>query len=99
MHKWDMNLEKIDIDLSNYSKIIIVSPILVFRISSPIRRFLTENAEYIKDKNVEIVLTHFNPLVPNGAIKEINSYIKPAKIRSFITQLDHYQEAKNIKIS
>lgn len=99
MHKWGMDLEKIDIDLSNYSKIIIVSPIWVFRISSPIRRFLAENAARIKDKNVEIVLTHFNPFVPKGAINEINSYIKPAKIRSFITQLDHYKEAKNIKIS
>ena len=99
MHKWGMNLEKIDIDLSNYSKIIIVSPIWVLRISSPIRKFLIENAISIKDKNVEIVLTYFNPLVPNGAIKEINSYIKPTKIISFITQLDHYQEAKNIKIS
>ena len=68
------------------------------RISSLIRKFLAEDAENIKDKNVEIVLTHFNPLVPNGAIKEINSYIKPTKIRSLITQLDHYKE-KNIKIS
>ena len=99
MHKWGMELEKIDIDLSNYLKIIIVSSICVIKISSPIRKFLDENAEYIKDKNVEIVLTCFNPFVPKGAIKEINSYIKPTKIRSFITQLDHYKEAKNIKIS
>ena len=99
MHKWGMDLKKIDIDLSNYSKIIIVSPIWVFRISSPIRKFLDENAAKIKDKNVEIVLTYFNPFIPKGAIKEINSYIKPTKIRSFIAQLDHYKEAKNIKIS
>ena len=99
MHKWGMELKKIDTDLSNYLKIIIVSPIWVFRISSPIRKFLIENAKSIKDKNVEILLTHFNPFVPKGAIKEINSYIKPTKIRSFITQLDHYKEAKNIKIS
>ena len=59
---------------------------------------VTKVIESVKDKNVEIVLTHFNPFVPKGAIKEINSYIKPTKIRSFITQLDHYKE-KNIKIS
>ena len=54
MHKWGMDLEKIDIDLSNYSKIIIVSPIWVFRISSPIRKFLIENEKVLKIKMLKL---------------------------------------------
>ena len=54
MHKWGMNLEKIDIDLSNYSKIIIVSPIWLFRIFSPIRKFLIENKKVLKIKMLKL---------------------------------------------
>ena len=54
MHKWGMDLEKIDIDLSNYSKIIIVSPIWVFRIYSPIRKFLIENEKVLKIKMLKL---------------------------------------------
>lgn len=39
MHRWGMPLEKNDIDFSQFDEVTICSPIWVFSISAPIRRF------------------------------------------------------------
>lgn len=57
MHKWNMDIEDIDINLKKYHKVIIVSPIWVFSICAPIRCFCYKYAKDIKA--VEYVLTHF----------------------------------------
>lgn len=57
MHKWRMEIKDINIDLKKYKKIIIVSPIWVFNISSPIRYFAYKYKSNIK--NVEYIFTHF----------------------------------------
>lgn len=57
MHKWCMPIENIEVDLSKYKKIIIVSPIWVFSISAPIREFCYKYKENIPE--VEYVFTHF----------------------------------------
>lgn len=57
MHRWPMNIEDIKINLNNYQKVIIVTPIWVFGISAPIRDFCYK---YGKDINeVEYIFTHF----------------------------------------
>lgn len=57
MHKWNMPIEDINVDLKEYKKIIIVSPIWVFSISAPIRAFCHQ---YSKEINkVEYIFTHF----------------------------------------
>lgn len=57
MYKWKMKTENISVDLKNYDKVIIVSPIWVFNICSPIRDFCYK---YSSDINkVEYVFTHF----------------------------------------
>lgn len=57
MHKWNMPIEDIGVDLREYKKVIIVSPIWVFSIAAPIREFAHK---YSKDiNNVEYIFTHF----------------------------------------
>lgn len=57
MHKWRMKIKNIEIDLSKYKKIIIVSPIWVFSICAPIREFCYVYSESINE--VEYIFTHF----------------------------------------
>lgn len=57
MHKWPMEINDININLKNYKKVIIVSPIWVFDICAPIRSFISKYKNEIND--VEYVLTHF----------------------------------------
>lgn len=57
MHKWRMPIEDINVDLKQYKKVIIASPIWVFDISAPIREF---GYKYSKDiANTEYIITHF----------------------------------------
>lgn len=57
MHKWRMNINKINENLKKYDKVIIVSPIWVFDLSSPVREFCYK---YKGDINsYDLVLTHF----------------------------------------
>lgn len=57
MHRWNMLIEEININLKEYKNIIIISPIWVFGISSPIREFCTKYKNDIK--NVEYIFTHY----------------------------------------
>ena len=57
MHKWPMKINDINIDLKKYEKVVIVSPIWVFDICAPIRKFIMEYKNDIN--NVEYVFTHF----------------------------------------
>lgn len=57
MHKWRMPIEDINIDLSKYQKIILVSPIWVFSISAPVREFCYKYRDSLHE--VEYVFTHF----------------------------------------
>lgn len=57
MHRWDMPIEDITVDLTRYEEIIICSPIWVFSICAPIRTFLKQAKDKIK--KVEYVFVHF----------------------------------------
>ena len=57
MHRFGMPIEDINIDLSKYKKIIIVSPIWVFNVSAPVREFCNKYKNSINE--VEYVFTHF----------------------------------------
>lgn len=57
MHRWQMPIEAIQVDLESYEKVIICTPIWVFQLCAPIRSFCAQAAGRIK--NVEYVLVHF----------------------------------------
>lgn len=57
MHRWGMPIEEINVDLKQYKKVIIVSPIWVFDISAPIREFCNKYSKEIN--STEYIFTHF----------------------------------------
>ena len=89
MHKWGMETLPLEVNLADYDKIIIVTPIWVFKMCAPVRDFIIKNKDILKQKNVEVVFNHFNPWLPKGAVKEIESYIYVAKMTSFTTMQGH----------
>ena len=89
MHVWPMEIEPLDVDLNAYDKIIVVSPIWVFRMCGPIRDFVTKNQDILKSKQTEAVFNHFNPWLPKGAVKELRRYGSFEKIESKTTWLGH----------
>ena len=89
MHKWGMETLPLEVKLSDFEKIIIVTPIWVFKMCAPVRDFVSKNKDVLKQKNVEVVFNHFNPWLPKGAVKEIESYIIVEKISSYTTMQGH----------
>ena len=89
MHKWPMETLPLTIDLNKYEKIIIVTPIWVFKMCAPIRDFVAKNKELLKSKDVEVIFNHFNPWLPKGAIDEMKSYVPAKVIESKTTMLGH----------
>lgn len=57
MHRWGMPIDAVDIDLTIYEKVVIVSPVHVFKVASPTREFCKQCAGKIKQ--VEYILVHF----------------------------------------
>ncbi|MBO4509476.1 MAG: hypothetical protein J5747_12680 [Spirochaetaceae bacterium] len=89
MHKWGMETLPLGINLVGFDKIILVTPIWVFKMCSPMRDFVIKNKDILKQKNVEVVFNHFNPWLPKGAVKEIESYANVVKTYSYTTMLGH----------
>ena len=89
MHKWPMETYPLNVDLNSYSKVVIVTPIWVFRMCCPMRDFLIKNQEALKGKEIEVIFNHFNPWLPKGAIKEAKKYVNIKSIESKTTMLGH----------
>ena len=89
MHRWGMETLPLEVKLSDFEKIIIVTPIWVFKMCAPVRDFVSKNKDVLNQKEVEVVFNHFNPWLPKGTVKEIKSYIAVKKIISYTTMQGH----------
>lgn len=97
MHRWRMKIEDIEIDLSKYKKIVIVSPIWVFSICAPIREFCYI---YSKDINeVEYIFTHFMSSSFLNVADEVDKIISKSrkKFTSICIRLGKVKSKKEYK--
>ena len=94
MHRWGMKIKPLRHDLSSFSKIIVVTPLWVFRMSSPVRTFMKENQAILKAKETTFVFNHFMPRLPKGAVQELRAYLPAAKVESFCTHWGQSNETK-----
>lgn len=92
IHGWGMELLPLGVNPDDYEKVVIVTPIWVFRICAPVRQFIMDNAQVLNGKEVTVIFNHFNPWLPKGAIKEVEKYIKVAQIQSYTTRLGHTRQ-------
>lgn len=74
MHRWDMPIEKIDINLESYSHVTICSPIWVFSLSAPIRAFCKEASGRIKE--ADYILSHHTNGKYENAAAEMDELLK-----------------------
>ena len=89
MHKWAMETLPLGLDLSAFDKIILVTPVWVFRMCAPMRDFVIKNKDVLCQKEVEAVFNHFNPWLPKGAVKELTQYVPVKRVESKTTCLGH----------
>lgn len=59
MHRWDMPIEAIDIDLTKYEHITLCTPVWVFSLAAPMRSFCRQAAGKIKE--ADYIAVHFSP--------------------------------------
>ena len=73
MHRWEMPIEPIDIDLSSYEHVTICSPIWVFNLSAPMRSFCKQASGKIKE--ADYILVHHNKSDYKNAADEMDSLL------------------------
>ena len=97
MHRWRMETLPLTKDLSKYNKIIVVTPIWVFKMCAPVRDFLYRYQDETKEKEISVIFNHFNPWLPKGAIQEVKSIVPLKRVESITTCLSHSFSIKEIK--
>lgn len=73
MHKWRMSIKDIDIDIKKYKNVIIVSPIWVFSVASPIRDFCYKYSRDIN--NVQYIFVHFMNSIFKNVADEVDKIL------------------------
>lgn len=74
MHKWEMPIEPISVDLTKFEKVTICSPIWVFALSAPIREFCKKASGKIK--NADYILVHHTRGSYENAANEMDELLK-----------------------
>lgn len=89
MHKWGMDISALPENLDSYEKVTIVTPIWVFSICGPVRRFCELAKGRIK--SAEYVIVHFQPSKYLSAKKELDTLlgITGASFTSICSELGH----------
>lgn len=90
MHRWEMPIEPIAVDLTKYDKVTVVSPVWVFRLSAPMRAFCNKAAG--KLKCVDYIIVHHQGGKYNAVADEMDSLlkIKRASFRSVRCRMGKY---------
>ena len=89
-----METYPLDVDIDKYKKVILVTPIWVFKMCAPMRDFVSKNQDILKNKEVKVIFNHFNPWLPKGAIKEMKKYANVVEVISKTTMLGHTFKSK-----
>jgi len=94
LHKWDMNLEEINVDISAYKHITVCTPIWVFSVACPIRAFCRKYCGKIKE--ADYIAVHHLPTEYVYIAKEIDGLlkIKHTSFRSFSCKIGKMRELK-----
>jgi len=94
MHRWDMPIETVNVDLTSYDHVTICAPIWVFSLSAPVRTFCKSAAGKIKE--VDYILVHHTNGMYDNAAAEMDSLLKVKNtgLRSFRCRTGDYKECK-----
>lgn len=73
VHGWPMNIQPLEVNPESYDKIVICTPIWVFRICGPIRQLCQELKG--KVRNVSYIIVHFEKFSFSAAIEEMDQLL------------------------
>ncbi len=73
MHRWDMPIEPVTVDLTRYERVTICTPIWVFALAAPVRAFCRQSAGKIRAYDA-IVVHHQNSVYEN-AVQEMDALL------------------------
>ena len=92
MHRWEMPIEPITVDLTSFQHITICSPIWVFSLSAPIRRFCRLAAGQIRE--ADYLLVHHTNGKYEGVVSEMDTLlgITHTSYRSVRCRMGTYRE-------
>lgn len=92
MHFWPMDIETYNIDIEKYDSVIVCSPVWVFGVSSPIRKFLRDNNG--RFKRLRLVISHFQPCSMKSVLLEMEraAGVKAESKRSVGSRLGRIRE-------
>ena len=74
MHKWEMPIEPISVELAYYDHVTICTPIWVFSLAAPMRRFCAQAAGKIKE--VDYILVHHQGSIYKNAADEMDRLLE-----------------------
>ena len=83
MHRWEMPIEPITVDLSKFDHVTVCSPIWVFNLAAPMRSFCKQ--AHGKIKEADYILVHHNKSDYKNAAEEMDGLlgIRHTKLTSF----------------
>ena len=73
MHKWEMPIEPVSVDLSAYDHVTICTPIWVFSLAAPMRSFCAQAAGRIRE--TDYILVHHQRSVYENAAEEMDGLL------------------------
>lgn len=93
MHRWEMPIEPIAVDLSRYEHVTICAPIWVFALAAPVRSFCKEAAGKIRA--VDYILVHHTAGRYENAAREMDALlgVRHDHLRSVQCKTGTYKEA------
>lgn len=92
MHRWDMPIEEIKIDLSEYSHVTVCSPVWVFALCAPMRAFCKKASGKIKE--ADYVLIHHTGGKYESVAEEMDTLLnlKRTYVREVCCRKGEYRE-------
>ena len=73
MHRWDMPIEPIAVDLAAYEHVTICAPIWVFSLAAPVRAFCRQSAGRLRE--VDYILVHHTKGRHEYAAREMDALL------------------------
>lgn len=74
MHHWEMPIEPVSVNLADYDRVTICTPIWVFSLAAPMRSFCTQAAGKIKE--ADYILVHHQGNTYENAADEMDRLLK-----------------------
>lgn len=91
MHKWQMPIVPVDIDLAGFSHVTICTPIWVFALAAPMRSFCAQAAGKIRE--ADYILVHHQNSTYENAAQEMDTLLglRHSALRSVRCRLGQYR--------